>query len=146
MLEAHRENRDEYTESIARNLLSSDDLPLLIRAQALACSEEPDYLEMAGEAVRIAEVIKEIARGPVERRILESAKTVRKESYERSNDAAGENEDTNDDELILVWQPENVAKGSEAQKGLEEEKGSKEVKDKEKSESSEMQESKIRKA
>ncbi|CZT20722.1 uncharacterized protein RCC_06580 [Ramularia collo-cygni] len=59
MLTAHREERDAHAENIARSLLEHANIPLLIRARAcmvIGCSNAPDHLDMAKEAVRIAEL------------------------------------------------------------------------------------------
>ena len=59
MIRAHRQDNFEHAESTARILLENADLPLLIRARAciiIGCSEEPDFLDMAEEAVRITQM------------------------------------------------------------------------------------------
>jgi hypothetical protein len=62
MFKAHKEDTDEknlFAENTARILLSNADLPLRLRSRAciiLACSLKDDYLEMAEQAVRIAEL------------------------------------------------------------------------------------------
>ncbi|KAF7188975.1 hypothetical protein HII31_09898 [Pseudocercospora fuligena] len=59
MMTAHREENNEKAIGTARVLLEYPELPLQLRARAcmvLGCSDESDFLDMAKEAVRIAEL------------------------------------------------------------------------------------------
>jgi hypothetical protein len=91
MVKAHFEKtveRQAFAESTARTLLANADLPLLFRARAcmvLGCNNDPesDYLEMAQQGVRMAELMVsrcEPGPGPWETRILEDCKIVLKEA------------------------------------------------------------------
>lgn len=115
MLRAHREDRNDFAESTSRDLLSNDDLPLLIRARAcmvLACSNDSDYVDMAKEGARIGKLIYGIAQGPVEQRILDNTRTVLRQSLERSEKEAA-NEEIDDGDLKVVWQADDIKESGE---------------------------------
>ncbi|KAF2162744.1 hypothetical protein M409DRAFT_26982 [Zasmidium cellare ATCC 36951] len=81
MVKAHREDRDEYAVSTARSLLGNADLPLLIRARAcmvLGCSEQPGFLDMAKDGVRIAELglCRCTSPGETEHQLVEACRQV----------------------------------------------------------------------
>lgn len=86
MFKAHREDRNEYAESTARMLIVNADLPLLIRARAcmvLGCCIDPDFLDMAKEGVRIAELGYSRCNNPgdFERTLAHSCKHVLEETH-----------------------------------------------------------------
>ncbi|PPJ59667.1 hypothetical protein CBER1_01230 [Cercospora berteroae] len=80
MLEAHREDRDEDAEHTARILLGYAELPLLIRARAcmvLGCSGvADDALDMAKEAVRVAELGLTLIDDDLAKQLLADCRTV----------------------------------------------------------------------
>lgn len=139
MLQAHRDGNDEYAESTARVLLSHADIPLLIRTRAcmvLACAAEEDSLQMAHEAVRIAELGFSRCTNPgeVERQLVEDARTVLRQTQEAQEEEEEEGEEAEEeaeDELEEVGdeleeEEEEQELGEDAAETEGEEKGASE--------------------
>ena len=102
MVSAHRDENHDYAESTARVLLGYADIPLLIRTRAcmvLACAAEEDSLEMAHEAVRIAELGYSRCTNPgeVEKQLVEDARTVLKQTQEMEEAAEEADEEAEDE-------------------------------------------------
>ncbi|KAF2210313.1 hypothetical protein CERZMDRAFT_86062 [Cercospora zeae-maydis SCOH1-5] len=105
MLKAHSEDRNEYAESTARMLLENADLPLLIRARAcmiIGCSIDPDFLDMAKEVVRIAELGYSLCDNPgdFERALVRNCKEVLEEAQAAYDEWVG----NEDEQGELVWE------------------------------------------
>ncbi|KAK5166651.1 uncharacterized protein LTR77_008195 [Saxophila tyrrhenica] len=105
----------------ARELLTHAELPLIIRARAcmvLGCSSEPDFLEQAEEAVRIAQLATDNATsvGQLGRQLLEDCKTVLREA-QKAHDAASafeeEEEEPPAEDEEVVWDPDDPTIGAE---------------------------------
>lgn len=101
---------NEKAIATARTLLEYPQLPLQLRARAcmvLGCSDQPHFLHMAKEAVRIAQLA--LSRctepvGDVETQLVANCHTVLKEAQEAYDQAEHE-------EGELVWQAgDNVPK------------------------------------
>lgn len=93
MHQALRADNDSFAIATARSLLENADLPLLLRARScmvLACSEVPDFLEMAHEAVRIGELCNSKPEpGEREKKLLENCKSIRDQALKRFEDEKG---------------------------------------------------------
>lgn len=107
MAKAHFDDKSEEAEKTARILLENPDLPLLIRARAcmvIGCGDAPDFLEMAKEGVRIAELGLNLCGGEAgkrEKSLVVSCKHVLKEAEEA---AAEMEKEEDEDDMETVWE------------------------------------------
>ncbi|KAK4506370.1 hypothetical protein PRZ48_000100 [Zasmidium cellare] len=109
MMKAHTADRNDDAEATARSLLENADLPLLLRARAcmiLGCGESPDFIDMAKESMRVAEL--GLGAGELGKNLVEDCNKVLEEAQvaadEKAKEEKGDDEDEEEEEgMELVW-------------------------------------------
>lgn len=109
MLVAHRAEKHKEAEETARLLLGNADLPLLLRARAcmvLGCGDSPDFLDMAKEGVRVAELGYSRCTDPgeLEKNLVEDCKVVLGQAQQAFDEQGEDTEGGDDDGGELVWE------------------------------------------